>query len=112
MRDGGPRFRSSSEAFDTCTNQRRDELNMVDPPLITRSRARSWTSAGSSMTLDASLTVTRPLLHRQSHRRSGGTVFRQHPGGVNHCSPVHLQQLGRFPLGKPQSTEEMRVAAW
>ena len=32
----------------------------LDPPPITRSRARSWTSAGSSMTLDASLTVTRP----------------------------------------------------
>ena len=32
----------------------------LDPPLITRSRALSWTSAGSSMTLDASLTVTRP----------------------------------------------------
>ena len=32
----------------------------LDPPPVTRSRALSWTSAGSSMTLDASLTVTRP----------------------------------------------------
>ena len=40
------------------------------------------------------------LLHRQPHRRSGGTVFRQHPGGVGHCSPAHLQQRGRFPSSK------------
>ena len=40
------------------------------------------------------------LLHRQPHRRSGGTVFGQHPGGVGHCSPAHPQQLGRFPLGE------------
>ena len=71
MRDGGPRFRSSSEAFDTCTNQRRDELNMVDSPLITRSKARSGTSAGSSMTLDASLTVIRPC---STARRTTGAA--------------------------------------
>ena len=35
-------------------------VRFLDPPLITRSRARGWTSAGSSMTLDASLTVIRP----------------------------------------------------
>ena len=53
------------------------------------------------MTLDASLTVIRPLLHRQPPpRRNGGTVFRQHPGGVNHCSPAHPQQRGRFPSSK------------
>ena len=52
------------------------------------------------MTLDASLIVTPSLLHRQPHRRSGGTVFRQHPGGVGHCSPAHLQQRGRFPSSK------------
>ena len=40
------------------------------------------------------------LLHRQPPRRSGGTVFRQHPGGVGHCSPAHLQQRGRFPSSK------------
>ena len=34
------------------------------------------------------------------HRRSGGTVFRQHPGGVGHCPPPHLQQRGRFPPSK------------
>ena len=40
------------------------------------------------------------LLHRQPARRNGGTVFRQHPGGVNHCSPAHPQQRGRFPLSE------------
>ena len=40
------------------------------------------------------------LLHRPPPRRSGGTVFRQHPGGVNHCSPAHPQQRGRFPPSK------------
>ena len=35
-------------------------VRFLDPPLMTRSRARKRTSAGSTMTLDASLTVTRP----------------------------------------------------
>ena len=59
------------------------------PPLITRSRAPG---------LDLCRLVHDPrriadrdpsLLHRQPPRRNGGTVFRQHPGGVNHCSPAH-----------------------
>ena len=40
------------------------------------------------------------LLHRQPPRRNGGTVFRQHPGRVNHCSPAHPQQRGRFLLSE------------
>ena len=40
------------------------------------------------------------LLHRPPPRRNGGTVFRQHPGGVGHCSPAHPQQRGRFPSSK------------
>ena len=38
----------------------RRAARFLDPPPVTRSRALSWTSVGSSMTLDASLTVTRP----------------------------------------------------
>ena len=43
----------------------------LDPPPVTRSRARRWTSAGSSMTLDASLTVIRPC---STARRTAGAA--------------------------------------
>ena len=44
----------------------------LDPPPVTRSRARGWTSAGSSMTLDASLTVIRPCSTASCPARTAG----------------------------------------
>ena len=51
------------------------------------------------------------LLHRPPPRRSGGTVFRQHPGGVNHCSPAHPQQRGRFPLSE-RTVQICAISLW
>ena len=68
----------------------------LDPPPVTRSRALSWTSVGSSMTLDASLIVTRPCSTASRTAGAAGGCLQTAPwrrGPLFSCSPAAARPL-------------------
>ena len=87
-------------------------VRFLDPPLITRSRARPGLDLCRLVHDPRRIADRDPsLLHRQPPRRNGGTVFRQHPGRVNHCSPAHPQQRGRFLLSE-RTVQICAISLW